>query len=300
MKQSGKVPKTNIRFSIVVPAFNEAHYIADTIDSLKRQHYQGSYEIIVVDNNSTDQTATISKSLGARVVDEPHPGVCWARQRGTAEAKGEIVISTDADTIFARDWLQRIEDSFNANPKAVAIAGPCRFIGGPLWGVIYPYFLFGFVSVTYKFTRRTIYVSATNLAFKKAAWTGYDTSLTQGGDEVDMIRKLRKHGRVIFVNDNPTFTSARRLARGLVYNVLVSFLIYYLLEYNLNRIFKRSIIGTAPKFRNELSPRTLPLIQFALAFGLLFLFFVYTHPGHMIIRYADRATHRAVNEVQGL
>src|SRR5262245_63625644 len=89
---------TALRFSIVVPCLNEAAYLPATLRSLQNQTYPGPYEIIVVDNNCTDATADIADAFGVRVVTEPTAGVCWARQRGTAASRGDIVISTDADT----------------------------------------------------------------------------------------------------------------------------------------------------------------------------------------------------------
>jgi len=77
------------RFSIVVPCHNEAGYVADTLNSLRNQTFAGRYEIIVVDNNCTDETADIARELGARVVSEENPGVCWARQRGLRRAPGK-------------------------------------------------------------------------------------------------------------------------------------------------------------------------------------------------------------------
>ncbi len=279
--------QSKIRFSIVIPAFNEAHYIADTLDSLKRQNYKGKYEIIVVDNNSTDQTATIAKSLGARVVKEPHPGVCWARQCGTEVAQGEIIISTDADTTFAPAWLARIDEKFKTNQNLVAVAGPCRYVNGPLWGEVYALLLFGSTNLIYKLTRQTYYASATNIAFKKSAWQGYDTNLTQGGDELDLLRNLRQHGRIAFDSRNPTYTSARRFVRGFLYNFVVSLLIYYILEYNLTRLFKRPILGSAPKFRNDFSPSVLTFFHVILTIAFIVLFSLYTRPGHVLVRHTN-------------
>ena len=64
-----------IRFSVVVPCYNEESYLRDAIQSLQQQDYDGEYEIVVVDNNSTDATADIARGLGVRVVTETAPGV---------------------------------------------------------------------------------------------------------------------------------------------------------------------------------------------------------------------------------
>lgn len=72
--------------------------------------------------------------------------------------------------------------------------------------------------------------------------------MTQGGDEVDLLRRLQAVGPVTFDRGNPTSTSSRRLHQGLVYNVLVTFLWYYLMAYWLNRLLHRQILGMAPAF----------------------------------------------------
>src|SRR5258705_5823990 len=108
------------RFSIVIPCFNEAGYVTDALLSLRKQDLDGAYEVIVVDNNCTDDTADIARDLGARVVVEPVPGVCNARQRGTEAALGEIVVSADADTAYGKDWLSRIDALFRADERIVA------------------------------------------------------------------------------------------------------------------------------------------------------------------------------------
>lgn len=283
------------RFSVVIPAYNEAQYIARTLQSLHEQDYEDEFEVIVVDNNSDDTTAQVAEGLGARVVFEQEPGVCFARQKGTQEASGEIVISTDADTYFSPNWLSNIDKAFRKSDRIVAVTGPCHYIEGPIWSVIYPYLLFGLVSIGDKITGKTFYASATNIAFKKNAWHGYNTLLTQGGDELDLLHNLRKQGRVVFKNGNPTFTSARRLARGFIYNFFVTFLYYYILEYYLNKLLKRRILGSAPKFRNEYSPKILSFINLAVIAALIIIVMIQRSAFHYVVKQSDRVIHNTTN-----
>lgn len=253
----GEVGGGRLRFSVVVPAYNEARFIGDCLESLSRQDFTGGYEVIVVDNNSTDRTSEIARAGGATVLWEEHAGVCRARQRGTLAARGEIVVSTDADTRFAPAWLSRIDQAFGGDTSRVAVAGPCRYLDGPWWGRVYARLLFEFVALVNQMTGRVVYVSATNLAFHKSHWSGYDARSTQGGDELDLLRQLRSRGRVAFEPRNPTFTSARRLNQGLAYNLVVSCFFYYFLAHGLNRLFARTVIGTAPAFRGIGRPKSL-------------------------------------------
>jgi len=266
------------RFSVVIPAYNEAEFLGSCLDSLLAQDFRDSYEIIVVDNNSTDATADVARSYGVIVVHEPKPGVCSARQCGTAAARGEIIVSTDADTSFASDWLSRIDRAFRDDPARVAVAGPCRFADPPWWGRVYTAVLFTVVSLVARLTGRILYVTATNIAFRRSAWPGYDTEATQGGDELDLLRRLRSRGPVAFVLSNPTFTSSRRLHRGLTYTIVVTCLYYYLLGYALNRLAGRQVVGMAPAFRATAAShgkvrrkvREVASFSFGLAFCVIF------------------------------
>jgi glycosyltransferase involved in cell wall biosynthesis len=239
-----------IRFSVVIPCFNEAGYLADALLSLQKQDFDGVCEVIVVDNNCTDETAGIARDLGARVVTEPVVGVCNARQRGTEAARGEIVVSADADTVYGPDWLSRIDAQFRSDGRIVAVVGPCRYADGPWWGRLYGRILFGVVDGVYRLTGRALYASATNIAFRLEAWTGYDTNLTQGGDELDQLRRLRGKGRIVYDHGNPTFTSGRRRAPGLTYNLFVTLPVHDLVTYAVNRIAGRRVLGSAPAFRD--------------------------------------------------
>jgi glycosyltransferase involved in cell wall biosynthesis len=244
-----------VRFSVVVPCYNESAYISGTMNSLRAQRFQGDWEVVVVDNNCTDDTAEIARRLGARVITERRQGVCSARQRGAEAGRGEIIVSADADTIYPPDWLATIDASFQVDELVVAVAGPCRYIAGPLWGRVYGRLLFGSLDLIYRLTGRVWYVTATNLAFCRERWPGYDVRLTQGGDELDLLRKLRTCGVVRYEHANAVWTSSRRLTRGLLYNTLVTLVVYYLSAYLLNRVFRRRIVGSAPPCRND-APRS--------------------------------------------
>ena len=260
------------RFSIVIPCYNEAEFIGSTLKSIKLQDTKEKYEVIIVDNNCTDETVAIARQYGARIIEEQNPGVCCARQAGTIAANGEIIISTDADTIFRSNWLSNIDRSFKNNSKLVAIGGPCRYVDGPWWGKVYTYFLFTAVYLYYLLTGHPFYVTATNIAFKKSAWNGYDMTSMQGGDELDLLHRLKRKGRVGFTNLNSTYTSGRRLNKGLAYNIFVSFLFYYLGEYYINKLFKRTIIGSAPAFRGERSGGLLTKLGVGVVTCFLFVY----------------------------
>jgi glycosyltransferase involved in cell wall biosynthesis len=240
-----------VRFSVVVPAYNEGGYLGAALTSLAQQRVDFGYEVIVVDNNSTDDTAAVALDHGAVVLHEPRPGVCAARERGSRAARGTFVVSTDADTIHPSDWLARLDAQFRANPDAVAVAGPCRYQDPPWWAAVFPPLWFAAVALGYALFGRIFYITATNLAFRGAEFPGYNTALTQGGDEVDFLRRLSRRGRVVWDGRNPVFTSSRRMDQGLLYTLVVSFGYYYALSYVLNRLSSRTVLGAAPAIRQQ-------------------------------------------------
>jgi glycosyltransferase involved in cell wall biosynthesis len=274
------------RFSVIIPAYNEAAFIGECLDSLLRQDFADAYEIIVVDNKSTDDTALIAKSRGVIVVWEERQGVCWARQRGTELANGEIIVSTDADTVYGSDWLSRIDQEFRGDDTRVAVAGPFRFVDAPWWGRAWTRGLFGYVRIVSRATRRVPYIAAANVAFLKSAWPGYKTYATQGGDELDLLRNLQARGTVAFVPDNAVFTSSRRLSKGLIYNIFVALFYYYVFGYMMNRLTCRAFVGMAPAFRSVKPRKARPwqlLLASACGFLVLTLGF-----GDLVVRHVYR------------
>ena len=116
--------------SVVIPAYNEEHTLPTCLQALKSQTTP-PLEIIVVDNNSTDRTAEVARSFGAKVVHESVKGITPARQRGFQEAKGDIIARTDADTISPANWLALIEETFTAHPDAVGVTGKTDYYDLP-------------------------------------------------------------------------------------------------------------------------------------------------------------------------
>lgn len=267
------------RFTVVIPARNEERYLGATLDSLSRQDFRGGVEVIVVDNGSTDGTVAVARAHGATVVAEPEPGVCAARAAGTRAAHGQVVVSTDADTTHPPDWLSRIDATFrDAGGGCVAVAGRCRYTDAPPWATLFTWLLFGLVALIARITGRVTYVTATNTAFRRDAHPGYDTRLTQGGDELDLLRRLRQRGRVVFDPDLEVTTSARRLDHGWLHTLVVTVVVRYVVAYALNRVARRQLVRTAPSCsgapvarrpRRRPQPRLVPLIAVALVIAVL-------------------------------
>ncbi len=91
--------------SIVIPAYNEAANILQTLLSLSKNITSYSVEIIVVNNNSKDATEQLVRASGVTCVNELQAGITAARTAGLMAAKGTYILNADADTIYPQDWI---------------------------------------------------------------------------------------------------------------------------------------------------------------------------------------------------
>lgn len=114
-----------MKFSIVIPAYNEAKVIKKTVMSLSKQTVgRKNFEIIVIDNKSADGTSRIAREAGADiVVSQSLKGTNFARQKGVEVSSGKIVAFLDADCQPSNNWLERIEYNLR-QPGVVAVSGP--------------------------------------------------------------------------------------------------------------------------------------------------------------------------------
>ncbi|MDY6878133.1 MAG: glycosyltransferase [Chloroflexota bacterium] len=114
-------------YSIVVPAYHAASEINNCVRALNDQTIpRERYEIIVVDDGSTDGTATVAQDAGADcVLVTPHGGPAAARNTGIEAARGEIVLFTDADCEPSLQWLERMSAPFT-DPRVMGTKGTYR------------------------------------------------------------------------------------------------------------------------------------------------------------------------------
>ena len=110
--------------SVVIPAYNESDFLGDTLASVGEvtRTYAGPVEVIVVDNNSTDDTGAIAEKAGATVVFEAKNQIARARNAGAAAASGDCLVFLDADTRLEGNILSKVADNLAAGA-----------IGGGAW-----------------------------------------------------------------------------------------------------------------------------------------------------------------------
>lgn len=235
--------------SVVVPAHNEEQYLPHCLRSFMAQEYGGQYEVIVVDNVSTDGTAEVARSFGAKVISCPRKGVVYARQAGAMAAAGEIVVQADADTVYPSDWLCRVAQHFVSHPNTVALAGDIAYIRAPSWTRLF-HLLHHIVNAISLFFTRNAYLNyASNFAFRRRAFLhagGYEVSLPYCGDEHAFLMRLRRVGKVDYDRGLMALTSARRQHGGACRFLFVQFLYHSVCSYLVFKAFRRSSRAPRP------------------------------------------------------
>jgi len=93
--------------SVIIPTYNEEKVIAECLSSLSSQS-EKDFEIIIVDDGSTDKTSEIVENFSVKFLKQQHQGPAMARNLGAKEAKGKILVFVDADMTFDKDFLKML------------------------------------------------------------------------------------------------------------------------------------------------------------------------------------------------
>jgi len=121
--------------SIIIPCYNQAHFLSDAIDSARRQTYS-RIEIIVVDDGSTDNTSEVAGSYeDVYCIRQPNQGLSAARNAGLNESKGSFVVCLDGDDRLLPSAIEAGENSLNSHPDCAFVYGHLVLIaadGSPL------------------------------------------------------------------------------------------------------------------------------------------------------------------------
>ncbi len=126
-KSSTRLPQTTI--SVIIPARNEENNIGGLLNALQEQSYSKEFfDVIVVDDHSTDATATIAGQFPfVKIIQLEEDNINSYKKKaietGIAAATGELIVTTDADCIPGKEWLQTIA-SYKEETNAVFIAAP--------------------------------------------------------------------------------------------------------------------------------------------------------------------------------
>lgn len=119
-----------MRLSVIIPVHNEERYLKSCLEALINQIDKPD-EIIVVDNNCTDDTIKIAKKYPVKIIKEKRQGMIFARNSGFNSAQYEIIARVDADTIVFPNWTQQIKK--NIKNGVQALTGPVIFYDLPFF-----------------------------------------------------------------------------------------------------------------------------------------------------------------------
>jgi len=198
----------NINITVVVCTFNRCESLKITLDSLLEQNNDNitNSEIIVVDNNSKDNTRTIVESYFSafkgrlRYTFEAKQGLSFARNRGIKEAKGKVIAFTDDDVVVAKDWILKINEEFNHKRDVDCILG-CSFYVNESGEMCY-----------FQNAKDDLLVgNGLNMSFKKSALEDvgfFDVNLGAGSvgrsaDDMDIVYRFLTAGKKVVHSDEP-------------------------------------------------------------------------------------------------
>jgi len=187
-----------------------------SLEASKLPHEE--YEIIVVNNASTDNTKQVAEAHGARVIDEPRKGITRAKEAGFRAARGELVAHPDADTKMPREWVSKALAAFERHPNMVAMSGPYVYydLSRAQRALVFVFYVLGFIShvIIQDVLRKGAMIQGGNYVVRRAALEragGYDTSIEFYGEDFDLARRIAAQGRVKWFWSFYTYSSGRRL-----------------------------------------------------------------------------------------
>jgi GT2 family glycosyltransferase len=184
------------KVSVIVCSYNGAATIGECLDGIAKLRY-ADYEVIVVDDGSSDATATVASEHDCRVIRTPQRGLSAARNAGLEAASGEIVAYIDDDAAPDRDWLAFMAQSF--------LTRGCAGVGGP--NLAFPDDGPVASSVTHApggpthvliSDQEAEHIPGCNMAFLRSVLQevgGFDERFRVAGDDVDICWRLRERGR---------------------------------------------------------------------------------------------------------
>ncbi len=264
--------------SVIVCTYNRSGLLPRVMKQLSAQDYpQDSFEVIIVDNASTDDTPQVFQrvardlSLPPRYIREDRPGVTFARNRGAAEARFPYLAYLDDDCTVGKDWLSQITSGFGVDEQVSVVGGRVALAFDdqkiPSWlGPVSKRWLaeFNFPGTKARLLNDASYICEGNMAIRRYAWKSvggflgidqFNSPQMAAQEIVYLLEKIKgQGGKVAFVpkalaNHHTSLpTQQQILVRAYFHGVSSSILNYLLKGFSWTSSISRTIISTAAMF----------------------------------------------------
>lgn len=205
--------QTKLRISIVIPVYNEEDHITDCLQAISRQTVK-PYEVLVVDNNSTDQTVLLAERFPfVRVITARRQGVVHARNRGFNAARGDVIGRIDADTIVPKNWVATIDSIFATNTDVDAVSGAVSYHDFPYAPVATRIDLYFRQQIAEQMGQQ-VFLYGANMAIRRSAWKAARASTClRGGLHEDFDLAIHAYDHALNVAFDPRLKAAVSLRR---------------------------------------------------------------------------------------
>ncbi len=244
-----------MKVSIIIPAYNEEEFLPKCLKAIFSSDLPNDFEVIVVNNASTDKTERVAKNFkGVTVANELKKGVTRARQAGYLASSGDILVFFDADSIVSKNWFNIAIQKFQNDPQLIGVSGPYHFektskvvaflesiynniimpVGEKIWKHI--------------FRQGGIMLIGGNFAVRRKVLKkigGFDTDLEFYGEDTNLTRRIAKIGKIEFSKELIIGSSSRRFSGEGGLKLIVKYVINFFSEW----IFKKPLNKIYQDFR---------------------------------------------------
>lgn len=203
--------RTTPEISVIVPFFQAERHIEACCEGLLRQTMpRDRYEVIMVDNRSTDRSAAIARQIPSiSVIEEPERGSYAARNRGIRAARGSVLAFTDSDCVPGESWLSEIEECFRDSTVMIALGDRQFARNGGVLGLLAAYES-GMATRTFRPDTRIecYYAYTNNMAVRRCVFdsVGEFDLLRRGADSLFLHKAIRTLGGTNIVRFLPRMT----------------------------------------------------------------------------------------------
>ena len=204
----------DLTISLIIPAYNEERYLAACLKAVAKQTVK-PFEVIVVDNNSSDNTSDVaSKFPFVKVIKETTQGVVHARSTGFDAARGDIIARIDADTLLPIDWVANLNTIFQEDSELDALSGAVSYYDLPYHRLASRIDLLFRQSIA-KQMGDEVFLYGANMAIRRKSWLKAKPFLCQGGglhEDFDLAIHAQETGaKVVFDKRLKAAVSLRRI-----------------------------------------------------------------------------------------